>query len=58
LQEGRENANIDAGLGFIWRISGNTKTRAARELVELGLITVEEDGTRALKATIAPPFYY
>jgi hypothetical protein len=23
LQEGRENANIDAGLGFIWRISGN-----------------------------------
>jgi hypothetical protein len=22
LQEGRENANIDAGLGFIWRISG------------------------------------
>ena len=20
LQEGRENANIDAGLGFIWRI--------------------------------------
>src|SRR5262249_38154374 len=23
LQEGRENANIDAGLGFIWRISVN-----------------------------------
>ena len=23
LQEGRENANIDAGLGFIWRISDN-----------------------------------
>jgi hypothetical protein len=21
LREGRENANIDAGLGFIWRIS-------------------------------------
>jgi hypothetical protein len=21
LQEGRENTNIDAGLGFIWRIS-------------------------------------
>jgi hypothetical protein len=21
LQQGRENANIDAGLGFIWRIS-------------------------------------
>src|SRR5262249_50213007 len=24
LQEGRENANIDAGLGFIWRISAHT----------------------------------
>src|SRR5215471_11342969 len=24
LQEGRENANIDAGLGFIWRISVKT----------------------------------
>jgi hypothetical protein len=23
LQEGRENANIDAGLGFIWRISSS-----------------------------------
>jgi hypothetical protein len=23
LQEGRENANIDAGLGFIWRIPAN-----------------------------------
>jgi hypothetical protein len=23
LQEGRENANIDAGLGFIWRISAD-----------------------------------
>ena len=21
LQEGRENANIDAGLGFLWKIS-------------------------------------
>jgi len=35
----------------------NTKTRAARELAELGLITIEEDGVKALKATIAPPFY-
>ena len=25
LQEGRENANIDAGLGFIWRILKGTK---------------------------------
>jgi hypothetical protein len=23
LQEGRESANIDAGLGFIWRISAH-----------------------------------
>jgi hypothetical protein len=27
LQEGRENANIDAGLGFIWRISGDQGLR-------------------------------
>ena len=25
LQEGRENANIDAGLGFIWRISAQCR---------------------------------
>jgi hypothetical protein len=24
LQEGRESANIDAGLGFIWRISAKS----------------------------------
>jgi hypothetical protein len=24
LQEGQENANIDTGLGFIWRISAET----------------------------------
>ena len=29
LQEGRENANIDAGLGFIWRISSMCVTCAA-----------------------------
>src|SRR6516225_7915427 len=27
LQEGRENANIDAGLGFIWRISVDMSRR-------------------------------
>jgi hypothetical protein len=27
LQEGRESANIDAGLGFIWRISAKTPAR-------------------------------
>jgi len=28
LQEGRENANIDAGLGFIWRISVSSENAA------------------------------
>jgi hypothetical protein len=28
LQEGRENANIDAGLGFIWRISAYHSSRS------------------------------
>jgi hypothetical protein len=28
LQEGRENANIDSGLGFIWRISVKIKSGA------------------------------
>src|SRR5262245_26620877 len=31
LQEGRENANIDAGLGFIWRISILTVENAVEE---------------------------
>jgi len=30
LQEGRENVNIDAGLGFIWRISAQTIGQKAR----------------------------
>jgi len=30
LQEGRENANIDAGLGFIWRISVQINSWAVR----------------------------
>src|SRR5262249_17366665 len=29
LQEGRENANIDAGLGFIWRISAKIHRHGA-----------------------------
>jgi hypothetical protein len=33
LQEGRGNANIDAGLGFIWRISA--KANAAWRVFEL-----------------------
>jgi len=31
LQEGRENANIDPGLGFIWRISDTTCFDGLRE---------------------------
>jgi hypothetical protein len=31
----RENANIDAGLRFIWRISANTKSRATRPITWL-----------------------
>src|SRR5262249_4931009 len=41
LQEGRENANIDAGLGFIWRISANrggSPQREAQMLVRLSII--------------------
>jgi hypothetical protein len=30
LQEGRENANIDASLGFIWRISVESKGKHAK----------------------------
>ena len=30
LQEGRVNANIDAGLGFIWRISVNLLAQLIR----------------------------
>jgi len=28
LQEGRENANVDAGLGFIWRISVKSQNKS------------------------------
>ena len=31
LQEGRENANIDAGLGFIWRISAKILVAATSD---------------------------
>jgi hypothetical protein len=38
LQEGRENANIDAGLGFIWRISAKTRELGFAAMV-LGLLS-------------------
>jgi len=43
LQEGRENANIDAGLGFIWRIS----VIASRMMVtQVPSSSSDEDGQR------------
>jgi hypothetical protein len=46
LQEGRENANIDAGLGFIWGISANmTFRKIPRDVHEYA-----RDATRALIA--------
>jgi 2-polyprenyl-3-methyl-5-hydroxy-6-metoxy-1,4-benzoquinol methylase len=36
LQEGRENANIDAGLGFIWRISVEMEKVAYEIMEDLG----------------------
>jgi hypothetical protein len=43
LQEGRENANIDAGLGFIWRIS----VIASRVMVtQVPSSSSDEDGQR------------
>jgi len=45
LQEGRENANIDAGLGFIWRISvkivpGEYMQRSATDAVR-GIVAAQ-----------------
>src|SRR6516225_8749812 len=37
LQEGRENANIDAGLGFIWRISVKAVDLVAWDALPLGM---------------------
>ena len=43
LQENRENANIDAGLGFIWRIS----VIASRMMVtQVPSSSSDEDGQR------------
>ena len=43
LQEGGENANIDAGLGFIWRIS----VIASRMMVtQVPSSSSDEDGQR------------
>jgi hypothetical protein len=43
LQEGRENANIDAGLGFIWRISGQMTDDQQQQAI---LITIRQQSPR------------
>jgi len=50
LQEGREDANIDAGLGFIWRISDKYRSRARRGL---GCRTIEIPAFRVVHREIA-----
>jgi L-lactate dehydrogenase (cytochrome) len=58
LQEGRENANIDAGLGFIWRISvkGIMSVADAKRAVEIGAtaIMVSNHGGRQLDGSRSP----
>ncbi len=39
LQEGRENANIDAGLGFIWRISVRSTGGGREPLTQLDAVS-------------------
>jgi hypothetical protein len=39
LQEGRENANIDAGLGFIWRISVKSTGGGREPLTQLDAVS-------------------
>src|SRR5215467_2275265 len=43
LQEGRENANIYAGLGFIWRISAKTRELGFATMV-LVLLSISNKG--------------
>jgi len=46
LQEGRENANIDAGLGFIWGISDQKLARTHRQSVALAATLATRCGSR------------
>jgi hypothetical protein len=39
LQEGRENANIDAGLGFLWRISVKSTGGGREPLTQLDAVS-------------------
>jgi len=50
LQEGRENANIDAGLGFIWGISDQKLARTHRQSVALAATLATRCGHAILEA--------
>ena len=39
LQEGRENANIDGGLGFLWRISVKSTGGGREPLTQLDAVS-------------------
>jgi len=39
LQKGRENANIDAGLGFLWRISVKSTGGGREPLTQLDAVS-------------------
>jgi hypothetical protein len=52
------NGEIILSAKVVTGMSRWSKTRAARELVELGLITIKENGVRALRAKIISHSYY
>jgi hypothetical protein len=52
------NGEITLSAKVVTGMSRWSKTRAARELVELGLITIKENGVRALRAKIVSHSYY
>jgi hypothetical protein len=52
------NGEIILSAKVVTGMSRWSKTRAARELVELGLITIKENGVRALRAKIVSHSYY
>ena len=47
LQEGRENANIDAGLGFLWKISVKSTGGGREPLTQLGMPSANSGAIRA-----------
>jgi hypothetical protein len=50
LQEGRENANIDAGLGFLWRISVKSTGGGREPLTQLDAVSQMERSERSRHA--------